>query len=81
MMMENKLEEIKRRDVKEIETGDIFRHLSIARSDRRWLLGEVERLREALEFYAEENPVAIDDDNGEIARRALACQSELAGEE
>ena len=42
---------------------------------------EVERLREALEFYAEENPVAIDDDNGEIARRALACQSELAGEE
>ncbi|HKZ77751.1 MAG TPA: hypothetical protein VJ124_05455 [Pyrinomonadaceae bacterium] len=33
---------------------------------------EIKRLRAALEFYAEENPVAIDDDNGEIARRALA---------
>ena len=41
---------------------------------------EIGRLRAALEFYAEENPVAIDDDNGEIARRALARQSELAGE-
>ena len=41
---------------------------------------ELGRLREALEFYAEENPVAIEDDNGEIARRALARQSELAGE-
>ena len=41
---------------------------------------EVERLREALEFYAEENPIAIEDDNGEIARRVLARQSELAEE-
>ena len=71
----DKLEEIRRRDAKEIETGDIFRHLSIARSDRRWLLGEVERLRAALEFYAEENPIAIDDDNGEIARRALVGEN------
>ena len=47
--MENRLEKIKRRDIKEIETGDIFRHLSIARSDRRWLLHEVDAQREELE--------------------------------
>jgi hypothetical protein len=68
--MMDKLEEIKQRDILMGEWIDMEYPPAVL--DRRWLLGEVERLRAALEFYAEENPVAIQDDNGEIARRVLA---------
>jgi len=69
--MENRLEKIKRRDIKEIETGDIFRHLSIARSDRRWLLHEVDAQREELGRLIREQAVLKDEDNrllGEVDR-------------
>ena len=87
--MDNRLEEIKKRDA-EYEPDYKFRITVFA--DRRWLLGEVERLREALEFYADKqnwwqtDPTSIEWQGDpeefpwDIARRALARQSELAGE-
>ena len=59
----DRLEEIRKR-------LGTYRDYNVIEDDIRWLLAEVERLRGALEFYAEENPVAIQDDNGMIARRA-----------
>ena len=53
-MMENKLEEIRKRaaEYDPDDPPDNYVFHMMACSDRRWLLGEVERLREALEFYA-----------------------------
>ena len=58
--MDNRLEEIRKRDAQEIEAADMWIHHYTACSDRRWLLGEVDaqreelgRLRAALEFYAD----------------------------
>jgi len=77
--MDNKLEEIRKRD----EEWDYSSRLD-ACDDRRWLLGEVERLREALEFYADKqnwwqtDPTSIEWQGDpeefpwDIARRALA---------
>src|SRR3990170_1876098 len=79
--MDNRLEEIKKRDA-EYEPDYKFRITVFA--DRRWLLGEVERLREALEFYADKqnwwqtDPTSIEWQGDpeefpwDIARRALA---------
>jgi len=80
-MMENRLEKIKRRDIKEIETGDIFRHLSIARSDRRWLLHEVDAQREELGRLIREQAVLKDEDNRLLHEvdRLRARVSELEG--
>ena len=41
MMMDNRLEEIRKRDAQEIEAADMWIHHYTACSDRRWLLGEV----------------------------------------
>jgi len=66
----DRLEEIRKRDAQEIEAADMWIHHYTACSDRRWLLGEVEWLREALHKIADN--YYDNDINRKIARRALA---------
>ena len=69
--MDNNLEEIRKRDhMPDRDEGPYFYHYHIACADRRWLLGEVEWLREALHKIADN--YYDNDINRKIARRALA---------
>ena len=67
--MDNKLEEIRKRD--ELYDGQFT---TIVYSDRRWLLGEVERLRAALQSI--ENFTISPYHPAILARRALAGEEE-----
>ena len=61
--MDNKLEEIRKRDAQEIEAADMWIHHYPACSDRRWLLGEIDAQREELGRLIREQAVLKDEDN------------------
>ena len=56
----DRLEEIRKRDAQEIEAADMWIHHYTACSDRRWLLGEVERLQERIQHKLEEEAAYLD---------------------
>ena len=58
--MDNRLEEIRKRDAQEIEAADMWIHHYTACADRRWLLGEVERLQERIQHKLEEEAAYLD---------------------
>ena len=84
--MENKLEEIRKRaaEYDPDDPPDNYVFHMMACSDRRWLLGEIERLMAALKIYADKqnwwqtDPTSIEWQGDpeefpwDIARRALA---------
>src|SRR3990172_6483321 len=56
----DRLEEIRKRDAQEIEAADMWIHHYTACADRRWLLGEVERLQERIQHKLEEEAAYLD---------------------
>ena len=56
----DRLEEIRKRDAQEIEAVDMWIHHYTACADRRWLLGEVERLQERIQHKLEEEAAYLD---------------------
>ena len=61
--MDNRLEEIRKRDAQEIEAVDMWIHHYTACADRRWLLGKVDAQREELGRLIREQAVLKDEDN------------------
>ena len=86
--MENRLEEIRKRVlIRVLDNGEIQAMFWTACDDRRWLLGEIERMRAALKIFANEQNWWItdprtaewagdDEEPWRIARRALAGEEE-----
>ena len=77
----DRLEEIRKRDAQEIEAADMWIHHYTACSDRRWLLGELERVNKehgewqtTIEYRLEQAEIRVQ--RAEVASTKVDAQRE-----